>query len=200
MFSADKKTQPVWILSDSKSGWVDRLIGYGFVKALAIGERRQSAQAALGLFKDQLASDTPKYAIWSFARERGESYATALDSFIEICKEKGITPVLTTYLEGQSKSKNVLTLTSGEKYIDFAELSSYEKICSSRGYTKLGVEAVCAKVLSDFPEIITPETKVRKGGARLPDGGKLSLGANKVRDGKFLVLTARLDGESYFVS
>lgn len=195
MSSAKRNTQLVWILSDNKSGWVDRLISYGFVKATAPGERRQSAEAAISLFTEMLKVEKPKYAIFSFAREKGTSYANALKSFVGICKENGVIPVLTTYLEGQSKTKNALTLMSGEKYIDFAELSTREKISSSRGYTKLGVEAVCAKLLSDFPEIITPETKVRKGGASLPDGGKLSLGANKVRDGKFLVLTAKIDGE-----
>lgn len=195
MFCANKRTQPVWILSDSKSGWVERLIRYGFVKATAIGERGQKANEAISLFTEALNEGAPKYAIFSFAREKGTAYAKALDSFIAICKENGIKPILTTYLEGQSKNKNALTLKSGEKYVDFAELSAYEKIRSSRGYTRLGVEAVCAKVLSDFPEIITPDIKVRKGGASLPDGGKLSLGANKVRDGKILVLTAKLDGE-----
>ena len=195
MSGAIRKTQKVWILSDSKSGWVDRLIKYGFVKATVVGERRQSAGDAIALFSEMLKDEAPKYAIFSFAREKGESYSKNFDSFIAICKKNGIIPILTTYLEGQSKNKNALTLKSGEKYIDFAALSGYEKICSSRGYTKLGVEAVCAKALSDFPEMITPDTKVRKGGASLPDGGKLSLGANKVRDGKFLVLTAKIDGE-----
>ncbi len=195
MSSAKRNTQLVWILSDNKSGWVDRLIKYGFVKATPVGERRQSAETAIALFTEMLKVEKPKYAIFSFSREKGSSYAKALESFMSICKENGVIPVLTTYLEGQSKTKNALTLMSGEKYIDFAELSTREKICSSRGYTKLGVEAVCAKVLSDFPEIITPDIKIRKGGASLPDGGKLSLGANKVRDGKFLVLTAKIDGE-----
>ena len=195
MSCATRKTQLVWILSDNKSGWVDRLIKYRFVKATAVGERRQSSADAIALFTEMLKDEIPKYAVFSFAREKGDTYSKSLDSFIDACKKNGVTPVLTTYLEGQSKSKNVLTLKSGEKYIDFAALSVCEKICSSRGYTKIGVEEICAKVLSDFPEIITPDIKVRKGGARLPDGGKLSLGANKVRDGKFLVLTARLDGE-----
>ena len=150
MSSAKRNTQLVWILSDSKSGWVDRLIKYGFVKATPVGERRQNAETAIALFTEMLKVEKPKYAIFSFAREKGESYAKSLAAFIGICKDNGVTPVLTTYLEGQSKNKNALTLKSGEMYIDFAELSAYEKICSSRGYTKLGVEAVCAKVLSVF--------------------------------------------------
>ena len=60
---------------------------------------------------------------------------------------------------------------------------------------KHGKEAIAAKVLVDFPEIITPDIKVRKSNANLYETGKLSLGANKVRDGKYLVFSARFDGE-----
>ena len=113
----------VWILSDNKSDWVDRLLDYKFVKAEAIGEKGQSGEEALRLFNKALEAGAPKYAIWSFAREKGALHSKNLASFIKICKEKGIIPVLTTALEGMTKKKNAEIIASGERYIDFAELA-----------------------------------------------------------------------------
>jgi len=185
----------VWILSDNKSGWVNKLLEYKFVKADVIGYKGQSGKEALLAFREALKAETPKYALWSFAREKGGAHSESLAAFIAICKEKGIIPVLTTAIEGASKKKNAEIIAKGEKYVDFASLSAYEKICTARGYSKLGKEAIAAKVLVDFPEIITPEIEVRKARADLSATGKLTLGANKVRDGKFFVASAKFDGE-----
>lgn len=188
-------TKLVWILSDNKSGWLEKLFSYGFVKALSLGERGQTGEAALKEFKAALKEGKPSFALWCFAKERGEAYAKGLESFINICKENGVEPVLTTYVEASSKKKNLLTEKSGIRFVDLASLSEYDNITTTRGYSKHGKEAIAAKVLVDFPEIITPDIKVRKSNANLYETGKLSLGANKVRDGKYLVFSARFDGE-----
>ena len=185
----------VWILSDNKSGWVNKLHDYKFVKAEVIGEKGQSGKSALLAFRETLKTQTPKYALWSFAREKGSVHSENLAEFISICKESGIIPVLTTAIEGATKKKNAEIIAKGEKYVDFASLSDYDKICTARGYSKLGKEAIAAKVLVDFPEIITPDVEVRSARADLSATGKLTLGANKVRDGKFFVATAKFDGE-----
>ena len=185
----------VWILSDNKSGWVDKLLDYGFVKAELLGERGQSSEAALSIFKEALKVAAPKFAFWTFAKERGEAYAKNLSEFLSVCKQNGVTPVLSTYLEGGSKKKNLLTVNSGEKYVDFAALSEYGSVANTSGYSKVGKEAVAARALVDFPELITPDLKVRTATANLCENGKLSLGANKVRDGKYMVFTAKINGE-----
>ena len=185
----------VWILSDNKSGWLNKLFEYRFIKAEAIGEKGQSGAAALAAFDKALKREAPKYALWSFAREKGAMHSKNLALFISTCKKNAIIPVLTTAVEGKSKKKNAEIIACGERYIDFTELSSYSEICTERGYSKLGKEAIAAKVLVDFPEIITPDFEVRKSSGNICDTGKLTLGTNKVRDGKFLVFTARIDGE-----
>ena len=188
-----ERSSKVWILTDDKSSWTERFMDYNFVKAVVIGENGQKSSAAIEALKE--AKKLPKYALYFFPKEKTGEFVENLDVFLTLCKEKGVIPVLTTYLEGGSKKKNLAVISSGAKYIDLASLSDCEKILGGHGYTKLGIEAICAKILVDFPEIITPDIKVRKGGASLPDGAKLSLGANKVRDGKYMVFTARLDGE-----
>ncbi len=185
----------VWILSDNKSNWVGKLLEYKFVKAEAIGEAKQSGEEALILFDKALERATPKFALWSFAREKGAKHSKNLRAFLSKCKEKGIIPILTTALEPKTKNKNAEIIASGEKYVDLASLCEYSGICTQRGYSKLGKEAIAAKVLVDFPEIITPDIEVRKSSANLSATGKLTLGANKVRDGKYFVVSAKLDGE-----
>ena len=137
----------VWILSDNKSGWVEKLLEYKFVKAEAVGEAKQSAKSALLAFDKALEKSTPKYALWSFAREKGTAHSKNMRAFISKCKEKGIIPVLTTAIEPKTKKKNAEIIASGEKYVDFASLSQYERICTQRGYSELGKEAIAAKVL-----------------------------------------------------
>ena len=185
----------VWIISDNKSGWVNKLLDYKFIKAEAIGEAKQSGEAALLAFDKALESGAPKYALWSFAKEKGALHSKNLKSFISKCKENGVIPVLTTAIEPKTKNKNAEIIASGEKYVDFASLSAYDGICTQRGYSKVGKEAIAAKVLVDFPEIITPDIKVRKSTANLSETGKITLGANKVRDGKYMVFSAKFDGE-----
>ena len=185
----------VWIISDNKSGWVNKLLEYKFLKAEAIGEKGQSGECAIALFKEALNAGVPKYALWSFAKEKGYLHSKNLNAFITICKENGIIPVLTTAIEPKTKNKNADIIAKGEKTVDLASLAQYEGITTQRGYSKLGKEAIAAKVIADFPEIITPDIEVRKGSAELCETGKLSLGTNKVRDGKYFVVTAKIDGE-----
>lgn len=192
MNCANNSSSRVWILTDDKALWTKRFMDYGFIKATVAVGTASDAVKSLSEVSDSLI---PKYALFFFPKAKTDEFCEDLSRFIAVCKEKGIIPVLATYPELSSKKKNAAVLASGEKYVDLASLADCEKIRGGKGYTKLGLEAICAKILVDFPEIITPDTKVRKGGASLPDGGKLSLGANKVRDGKYLVFTARLDGE-----
>jgi len=195
MLLACNKNKSVWIISDNKSGWVDKLLGYGFLRACAIGDNGQSGESALAAFDKALQNGAPKYALWSFAKEKGEKHSKNLKAFITKCKEKGIIPVLTTAIEPKTKKKNAEIIASGEKYVDFAALSEFDKVTTSRGYSRTGKDAIAARVIVDFPEIMTPDIEVRKANANLSSTGKLTLGANKVRDGKYFVAYARFDGE-----
>ena len=192
MNCANDRSSRVWILTDDKALWTKRFMDYGFIKATVVVSEAKDAIASLS---NALDCAIPKYALYFFPKAKTVEFCEDLNLFLSVCKEKGIIPVLATYPELASKKKNAAIIASGEKIVDLASLTNAEKIRGGKGYTNLGLEAICAKILVDFPEIITPDIKVRKGGASLPDGAKLSLGANKVRDGKYLIFTARLDGE-----
>ena len=192
MNCANDRSYRTWILTDDKALWTKRFMDYGFIKATVVASEAKDAIASLSGAKE---CEIPKYALYFFPKAQTVEFCEDLKVFLGVCKEKGIIPVLATYPELASKKKNAAVIASGEKIVDLASLTDCEKIRGGKGYTNLGLEAICAKILVDFPEIITPDLKVRKGGASLPDGAKLSLGANKVRDGKYMVFTARLDGE-----
>ena len=173
----------VWIFSnsdicDESKSWATRLTKEGFCDFLAIGAL--SSQKALSLVKSLFEIKKPLFAIWSF----GDSIDNA-QVFLSVCKENGVTPVLVT--EKGNEKLNAFVIESGEKYIDFAEI---DEQCEEN----LTV-AMMAKALTDFPELMTPDIPVRTVTADVmnAENNKISVGLNRVKDGKHLVFTASLD-------
>jgi len=204
-WSAVGYSEPVWMLTDSETSydnhdsWAKDLFDSGFLNANLISANGADSTDVLEAFKAALNKAVPVYAVWSFAKESGADYDANLAAFIALCKENNITPVLTTQLEAvdsQNKAKNEAVIASGERYIDFASLESYSGIYEGK-YTELGRVSLYAKVLSDFPEFMTPNTPLKSASAELlnAENTTLEVGNNKVKDGKFMVFSAKLDGE-----
>ena len=197
--------ESVWMLTDSETSydnqdsWAKNLFDSGFLEANLISAKGADSTAVLAAFKSALNKAVPVYAVWSFAKESGADYDANLAAFIALCKENNITPILTTQLEAvdsQNKAKNEAVIASGERYIDFASLESYSGIYEGK-YTELGRVSLYSKFLIDFPEIITPNTPLKSASAELlnAENSRLEVGNNKVKDGKFMVFSANIDGE-----
>ena len=157
--------EPVWILGESgvaydgEKCWVKNLLDSGFLSALVLSADGFDSTLVLEYFEALLESYAPKYAVWVFPTENGEEYNANLASFLRLCEENNITPILTTHLEAGSEEKNAAVVSSGKRYIDFASLALYNGdngIYGNSGYTEHGAAVLYAKVLVDFPEIIVP--------------------------------------------
>ncbi len=196
---------PVWILADSNTSfineksWAKVLADESYLDVLLMSAGEAGSAEILEAFESALEISTPVYAVWSFDSESGADYDANLAAFVALCKEKGIIPVLTTQLEAvnaANAAKNEAVAASGEKYIDFAALSEYTGLYDN-GYTELGAKALYAKILVDIPELLTPTALVDKAEAEVlnSENNTLVVATNKVKDGKVLVFTAKLDGE-----
>ena len=205
-WAADEYANPVWVLTDSSNSytntysWAYKFANRDYINVLLMGAADADSTAILNSFVKALEISVPKYAVWSFDSESGETYDANLVSFISICKENGITPILTTQFTQVSDAnaqKNAAVIASGERYIDFAFVGSCENVYESGKYTAIGTEAMFAKILTDFPEILSPTVSIKHAEAEVLDASnpQLIIGDNKVKDGKAMVVTAKLDGE-----
>ena len=199
----------VWILADSntsfknKFSWAYNVLNSEYLDVLLISAKGADSTEVLSAFETALKVNTPKYAMWSFDSESGADYDKNLAAFIELCEEKGIVPVLTTHLEAinsANKEKNeavkaLLEASPEYKCVDFAELSAYTGIYGS-DYTELGTKSYFAKLVADFPEILSPKTPLKEAHADVlnSENNTLLIGSTKVKDGKFMVFTAKING------
>ena len=204
-WSAQEYSEPVWILTDSEnaytntSSWAYKIGSRDYIDVLLMGAAGADSSDILASFVKALEISVPKYAVWSFDSESGETYDANLLSFISICKENKIVPILTTQFTQVSDAnaeKNAAVIASGERYIDFAYVGECENVYSD-GYTAIGTESMFAKILTDFPEILSPTVSLKQAEAEVLDAEnpKLVIGDNKVKDGKAMVVTAKIDGE-----
>ncbi len=201
-------TAPVWVIggadigSNQSNSWTTQLVTEKFDDVMFIGVNGATSTDVLAATKEALKSSVPEYIIWSFSKESGTAYEANLAEFLTLCDDKQIIPVLTTHLEAEDSAnaaKNSSVKTSERKYIDFAALASDSRIYQNGAYTEHGAKAMMAKLFVDFPEFITPTTPIRTESADVLNytTGKLLLDGgrdNRVRDGKHLIFTAKLDG------
>ena len=124
-------------------------------------------------FKVAIQKGTPTYVLWCLGMNNGdkggvlnEGWLNSTKEFLEICKEKGITPILSTIPSTpvvNNEPKNEWVRNSGYRYIDFNRAVGAEKdvawypemlykdnVHPARG----GAEALYSQVLVDFPEIM----------------------------------------------
>lgn len=195
---------PVWIIGDESVGRNDstsytyHLTEYNYTDFLAIAAVGIDSAEALELFNAALKKATPEYAVWSFAVDTADTLKN-LNSFIDICKNNSITPILTTQPEefdADNDSINSSVKASGERYIDFATMAKSEGAVTSGKYTELGAKLLYTKFLVDFPEITTGAEGLRYDTAPTLSGDiddRLELSGNTIKDGKYLIFSAKLD-------
>ena len=159
-----------WIIGDETVGsvttgsYTQQIIKNKFGYFLTIGAAGLNSDEVLVYFKEACEIKTPKYAIWSFAFDNSENYDDNLEEFVSFCKEKGITPILSTHPSNamDMTERNAAVVDSGERYIDFASVEGYEKIFDADGnYTEYGARALYAKFMAGFPEIMAAEASMR---------------------------------------
>ena len=95
-----------------------------------------------------------------------EIYREATERFLDICEEKGITPILSTVPlvpERENKYKNEWVRSLPYRYIDFARAVGSEvnvewypeMLCADRVHpAERGAQALYMQVVCDFPEIM----------------------------------------------
>ena len=124
-------------------------------------------------FKVAIEKGTPEFAVWCLGMNNGdktedpnEPWLEATKEFLEICKEKGITPILSTIPSTpvvNNEPKNKWVRASGYRYIDFNRAVGADKdvawypemLYKDNVHPALhGAEALYSQVLVDFPEIM----------------------------------------------
>ncbi len=178
-FIADGYGYPVWIFGDSylsfpdPSRWPTYLYRDGFDKVLLSGYSGMNTQTGLADFKVAVERGTPVYALWCLGMNNGdkgeepeENWLSSTKEFLEICAEKGITPVLATIPSTpvvNNEPKNIWVRNSGFRYIDFNRAVGADK--DVKWYPEMlyqdnvhpavkGAQALYSQVLVDFPEIM----------------------------------------------
>ena len=170
----------IWLLGDSyfNSGtparWPYYLRENGFTDYLMMGYPGRNSLAGLADFKQALTHGTPKYAVWCLGMNDGDSstaintnYANAVKEFLEICEDKGITPILSTTPctpKVRNDYKNAWVRNSGYRYVDFSRAVGGDAVGSSWYAGMLyendqvhpnvsGAYALYVQFIADFPEI-----------------------------------------------
>lgn len=171
---------PIWIYGDSYLGyghaarWPYYLYRDGYNRVLLSGYPGMNTQRGLVDFKLSLERGTPKFALWLLGMnnndpsldEPEEKWLAATEEFLAICKEKGITPILSTIPcvpDRINEAKNAWVRASGYRYIDFNRAVGADK--SKEWYPGMlspdrvhpaanGAAALYSQVLIDFPEIM----------------------------------------------
>lgn len=175
----------VWIIGDSylditaNTSWAYYLEKGGL---FLLGSHDETSETAIEQFKNALGFGTPEYAVWCVGMNDADSssavnsaWQSALDEFLVLCEEKGITPVLSTIPNTPDRIhtfKNSVVTSSGYRYINFAKAvgATANGSAWSTGMlssdnihpTAKGAEALYKEVLMDFTEI-----KENMGGTRI---------------------------------
>lgn len=171
---------PIWIYGDSYLGyghparWPYYLYRDGYDRVLLSGFPGMNAQRGLVDFKCSLERGTPRFALWLLGMNNSDpavdtpepKWLAATEEFLEICKEKGITPILSTIPcvpDRINEAKNAWVRASGYRYIDFNRAVGAHK--TKEWYPDMlhtdrvhpannGAAALYSQVLIDFPEIM----------------------------------------------
>lgn len=178
-FIADGYGDPIWVFGDSyisypdSSRWPFYLYRDGYSKVLFSGYPGMNTESGLVDFKVAVEKGTPVFALWCLGMNNGDktddpnkAWLESTKEFLKICKEKGITPILSTIPSTPSvnnEPKNIWVRNSGFRYIDFnravgahKDRAWYPEMLSSDKVHPLpkGASALYSRVLVDFPEIM----------------------------------------------
>ena len=178
-YVADGYADPIWVFGDSYLGytwhgrWPYYLYRDGYNKVLLAGYSGMNTQSGLADFKVAIERGTPEYVVWCLGMNNGDKteepnpdWLAATKEFLEICKEKGITPIISTIPTTpvvNNSYKNEWVRNSGYRYIDFDRAVGANK--NSEWYPEMlskdrvhpdanGAMALYSQVLIDFPEIM----------------------------------------------
>lgn len=169
---------PVWIIGDSYIDWRYNLrwpyflFSKGYTKWLGDHLPGGASARLFAAFKNDLQFATPKYAVWTMGMNDGSdkdvidpTYQQYVNEFLNICKTKGITPVLVTIPSVPSRchmKKAEWVRNSGYAYIDFEAAVNIPGTQQwQEGYLysdgvhpdAAGAEALANRFIADFPEI-----------------------------------------------
>ena len=169
----------IWLIGDSYLGfggpgrWPYYLYRDGYAGALMAGYAGMNSQRGILDFKTFVDKGQPEFAVWCLGMNNSdkegvlnEAYVAATEEFLAICKNRGITPVLSTIPNTptvNNRQKNAWVRASGYRYIDFERAVGSHK--NENWYPEMlfrdnvhpaekGAEALYAQVLIDFPEIM----------------------------------------------
>ncbi len=179
-FTSEAYALPIWIYGDSylNQQEVDRWPYYlyedDYTDVLLSAYPGEGAQRAIEDFELALTKGAPEFALWLLGMNNGDGESTepdptwlaATEHFLELCKEKGITPILSTIPvtpKINNAPKNEWVRRSGYRYIDFNRAVGADR--DPKWYPEmlhtddvhpapLGAQALYARVLTDFPEIM----------------------------------------------
>lgn len=179
-FTSEAYAAPIWLYGDSYLNhadsvrWPYYLYQDGYTDVLLAAYPGENSQRAIIDFELAITRGTPEFALWLLGMNNGEGesaepnpyWLAATERFLAICKEKGITPILATIPTTpkiNNAPKNEWVRRSGYRYIDFnravgADISPswYSGMLSEDQVhpAALGAQALYARVLTDFPEIM----------------------------------------------
>ena len=167
----------VWLFGDSYFTYYEARWPYYIVKEydnfLLCGFAGAMSSEIYADFRQAITHGTPKFAVWCLGmndpdsedgiNEQWKQYA---ESFLEDCKTRNITPILTTIPnvpERLHSYKNAYVRNSGFRYIDFAAAVHADAPGSGWGQGMLsadqvhpaveGAKALAKQALLDLPEI-----------------------------------------------
>ena len=132
-----------------------------------------NSQRGITEFEAIIDKGQPEFVFWTLGMNNGDKegkinpdYLAATEEFLAICKERGITPILSTIPNTpkvDNKYKNEWVRNSGYRYVDFSRavgadesVDWYPDMLSADSVhpASRGAAALYAQVLVDFPEIM----------------------------------------------
>ena len=183
-WTSDDYARKIWLIGDSYIGfghgarWPYYLFRDGYTNLMLVGYPGMSSERGIKEFREIVNHGSPEIVVWTLGMNNkdddeddsvagvNKGYREAVDEFLKICNERGITPVLCTVPdvpERSNRAKNNLVRSMPYRYIDFAravgsdrdpewypEMLSQDRVHPSAK----GAEALYSQVLADFPEIM----------------------------------------------
>ena len=132
-----------------------------------------NTQSGLADFKIAVQRGAPKFCLWCLGMNNGDKteepnpdWLASTEEFLAICKEKKITPILSTIPSTpvvNNDYKNEWVRNSGYRYIDFnravgahIDKAWYPNMLYTDNVhpARAGAEALYSQVIIDFPEIM----------------------------------------------
>lgn len=173
----------IWVIGDSYLGLTNparfpyHLLAMGFDNWLACGFPGAAAYAEKMSVTNLLTMGLPKYLVWAIGMNNTDngainsSWLTETQNVIEMCEQRGITPILATIpstwdsdsnLTRDNSYKNAWIKASGYRYVDFEKAVGadkgkgwYDGMLSEDGVhpAELGAKALASRFILDVPEI-----------------------------------------------